>query len=258
MAVTFTEKAAGALKARLQALGVQRVRASTFHSAALAPASPLRARRRRAGAAVEGARAPAARKRPAGAVQVPSGGRPRDRDRVGEEPADPARGLPRRRARPRAADSRRPDAPHLSRLRAAEGGRGRDRLRGPARAGGASCSSGTSAAREAFRAQYRAFTVDEYQDVNLLQQALLDLWLGDRDDLCVVGDDYQSIYGFTGASPSHLLGVPQRFPQALVVRLEENYRSTPQVLALANRLVPRSAAPRRCCGRRCPTGRSRR
>ncbi|HEX4526369.1 MAG TPA: ATP-dependent DNA helicase UvrD2, partial [Gaiellaceae bacterium] len=92
--------------------------------------------------------------------------------------------------------------------------------------------------RETFRAQYRAFTVDEVQDVNLLQQELLDLWLGERDDLCVVGDDYQSIYGFTGASPDYLLAMPQRFPQALVVRLEENYRSTPEVLALANKLVP--------------------
>ncbi len=92
-----------------------------------------------------------------------------------------------------------------------------------------------------FRAQYLAFTVDEYQDVNLLQQTLLDLWLGDRDDLCVVGDDYQSIYAFTGAGPEHLLAVPRRFPHATVVRLEENYRSTPQVLALANRLVPRLA-----------------
>src|SRR5205085_6561535 len=89
-----------------------------------------------------------------------------------------------------------------------------------------------------FRAQYRAFTVDEYQDVNLLQQTLLDLWLGGRDDLCVVGDDYQSIYSFTGAGPEHLLGVPERFPHALVVRLEDNYRSTPQVLELANTLVP--------------------
>src|SRR5215211_23072 len=57
-------------------------------------------------------------------------------------------------------------------------------------------------ARTRFRARFRAFTVDEYQDVNLLQQRLLELWLGDRDDLCVVGDDYQSIYGFTGATPS--------------------------------------------------------
>jgi DNA helicase-2/ATP-dependent DNA helicase PcrA len=88
------------------------------------------------------------------------------------------------------------------------------------------------------RERYRAFTVDEYQDVNLLQQTLLELWLGARDDLCVVGDDYQSIYAFTGASPAHLLAMPQRFPHAGVIRLEDNYRSSPQVLALANRLVP--------------------
>ena len=90
----------------------------------------------------------------------------------------------------------------------------------------------------ALRERYRAFTVDEYQDVNLLQQSLLELWVGDRDDLCAVGDDYQSIYGFTGASPEWLLGLAKRYRQATVVRLEENYRSTPEVLALANRLVP--------------------
>jgi DNA helicase-2/ATP-dependent DNA helicase PcrA len=89
------------------------------------------------------------------------------------------------------------------------------------------------------RERYRAFTVDEYQDVNLLQHSLLELWLGDGDELCAVGDDYQSIYGFTGASPEWLLGMPRRFPHAAVVRLETNYRSTPEVLALANRLVPR-------------------
>jgi len=91
----------------------------------------------------------------------------------------------------------------------------------------------------ALRERFRAFTVDEYQDVNLLQQTLLELWLGDGDELCAVGDDYQSIYGFTGASPEWLLGLASRYPQAAVVRLEENYRSAPQVLALANRLVPR-------------------
>ncbi len=91
----------------------------------------------------------------------------------------------------------------------------------------------------ALRERYGAFTVDEYQDVNLLQQSLLELWLGQRDDLCAVGDDYQSIYGFTGASPEWLLGLATRHPHATVVRLEENYRSSPQVLALANRLVPK-------------------
>jgi DNA helicase-2/ATP-dependent DNA helicase PcrA len=89
------------------------------------------------------------------------------------------------------------------------------------------------------RDRYRAFTVDEYQDVNLLQQTLLELWLGDRDELCAVGDDYQSIYAFTGATPEYLLALPERLPNATVVRLESNYRSTPQVLGLANRLVPR-------------------
>jgi DNA helicase-2/ATP-dependent DNA helicase PcrA len=89
------------------------------------------------------------------------------------------------------------------------------------------------------RERYQAFTVDEYQDVNLLQQTLLDRWLGDRDELCAVGDDYQSIYAFTGASPEHLLAMPARFPSAAVIRLEENYRSTREVLEFANRLVPR-------------------
>ncbi|HVL65216.1 MAG TPA: ATP-dependent DNA helicase UvrD2, partial [Actinomycetota bacterium] len=92
-------------------------------------------------------------------------------------------------------------------------------------------------ARLRFHGRYGAFTVDEYQDVNLLQQTLLDQWLGGRDDLCVVGDDYQSIYSFTGASPQYLLDMPKRFPRTTVVRLETNYRSTPQVLAAANRVA---------------------
>jgi DNA helicase-2/ATP-dependent DNA helicase PcrA len=85
--------------------------------------------------------------------------------------------------------------------------------------------------------RFHAFTVDEYQDVNPLQQALLDRWLGGRDEICVVGDDYQSIYTFTGASPDHLLTFPDRYPHATVVRLEENYRSSPQVLTVANALA---------------------
>jgi len=88
------------------------------------------------------------------------------------------------------------------------------------------------------RGRYRAFTVDEYQDVNLLQQTLLDRWLGAGEELCAVGDDYQSIYAFTGATPRYLLELPRRFPNATVVRLEANYRSSPEVLALANRIVP--------------------
>ncbi|MGZ5307063.1 MAG: ATP-dependent helicase, partial [Actinomycetota bacterium] len=93
------------------------------------------------------------------------------------------------------------------------------------------------AATEAIRERFHAFTVDEFQDVNPLQAALLDRWLGERDDLCVVGDDYQTIYSFTGASPDHLLGFTERFPSATVVRLERNYRSTPEILGFANELA---------------------
>jgi len=89
-----------------------------------------------------------------------------------------------------------------------------------------------------FRAACRAITVDEYQDVNLLQQTLLDQWLGDRDDVCVVGDDYQAIFAFAGASPDYLIKMLDRFPNATRVTLESNYRSTPQILAAANRLAP--------------------
>ena len=85
--------------------------------------------------------------------------------------------------------------------------------------------------------RFGAFTVDEYQDVNPLQQALLDRWLGGRDELCVVGDDYQTIYTFTGASPEYLLSFPDRYPEATIVRLEQNYRSSPQVLTVANALA---------------------
>lgn len=87
------------------------------------------------------------------------------------------------------------------------------------------------------RSQYQHFVVDEYQDVSPLQQRLLDLWLGDRDNLCVVGDASQTIYSFTGATPDHLLNFRTRHPGATVVKLVRDYRSTPQVVHLANGLL---------------------
>lgn len=84
------------------------------------------------------------------------------------------------------------------------------------------------------RRQYRWFVVDEYQDVNPLQSTLLDLWLGGRDDVCVVGDPRQTIYTFAGASPQILADFAQRYPDAERVSLVRNYRSTPQVVAVAN------------------------
>ncbi|OOQ49564.1 ATP-dependent DNA helicase, Rep family [Streptomyces sp. Amel2xC10] len=90
---------------------------------------------------------------------------------------------------------------------------------------------------EQVRAQYQHFVVDEYQDVSPLQQRLLELWLGERDSLCVVGDASQTIYSFTGATPDHLLDFRTRHPGATVVKLVRDYRSTPQVVHLANGLL---------------------
>ncbi|SEC53019.1 ATP-dependent DNA helicase, Rep family [Paramicrobacterium humi] len=87
------------------------------------------------------------------------------------------------------------------------------------------------------REQYRFFVVDEYQDVSPLQQHLLDLWLGDRRELCVVGDASQTIFSFAGADSAHLLDFPQRYEGSRVVRLERNYRSESGIVATANRLM---------------------
>lgn len=94
-----------------------------------------------------------------------------------------------------------------------------------------------TAVAEEFRDRYRCFVVDEYQDVTPLQQRVLSAWLGERDDLTVVGDANQTIYSFTGASPRYLLDFSRRFPDAPLVRLERDYRSTPQVVSLANRVI---------------------
>ncbi len=90
---------------------------------------------------------------------------------------------------------------------------------------------------EQIRSQYRHFVVDEYQDVNPLQQRLLEAWLGGRDDLTVVGDASQTIYSFTGATSSYLIDFPRQRREAVVVRLVRDYRSTPQVVGLANAVI---------------------
>src|SRR5438067_6752894 len=238
MAVTFTDKAGGELRTRLAALGVTRVRAGTFHSAALRQLrhfAPDRLGRILPSKALLlrqiGNRLRAPYKfRPAGDLAA-------EIEWAKNRRIGPERYLA-------AADDREPPIPadlmarvyldYERRKEAAALLDFEDLLERAVRV-----FEDDEHAATTFRAQYRAFTVDEYQDVNLLQQTMLELWLGDGDDLCVVGDDYQSIYAFTGAGPEHLLGVPARFAGTTVVRLEENYRSTPQVLALANRLVPR-------------------
>ena len=237
MAVTFTDKAGGELRGRLTALGAGRVRAGTFHAAALRQVRHFAPERvgemlaskalllRQIGNSLPGAY----RFRPAAdlasEVEWAKNGRiapDRYFDELGgRTPPIP----PDLMARVYREYERRKAAAGLVDFE--------DLLEQAIR-----LFEEDDEAATVFRRQYRAFTVDEYQDVNLLQQTLLDLWLGGRDDLCVVGDDYQSIYGFTGAGPEQLIGMPARFPHALVVRLEDNYRSTPEVLVLANRLVP--------------------
>lgn len=95
--------------------------------------------------------------------------------------------------------------------------------------------------RDRVRDQYRYFTVDEYQDVSPLQQRLLDLWLGKRDDICVVGDPAQTIYSFAGATPAFLLNFTNKYPGAEVIRLTSGYRSTPEIINTANTIL-RSAS----------------
>lgn len=95
----------------------------------------------------------------------------------------------------------------------------------------------SAAIAEEFRQQYRSFVVDEYQDVTPLQQRLLEAWLGERDDLTVVGDANQTIYSFTGATPEYLLQFSRTYPHAAITRLQRDYRSTPQVTTLANTVI---------------------
>lgn len=244
LAVTFTDKAAGEMRMRLAALGVTGVRARTFHSAALGQLRNLR-------------KAPVGEVLASKAVPLRqlANGLPRPyRFRSAGDLATEVEWAKNRRISPsgyiEALDGHEPPIPAdlMQRMFA-------DYERGKAARGLTDFEDlleltirmfdEEEGARERFHARYRAFTVDEFQDVNLLQHSVLERWLGDRIDICAVGDDYQSIYGFTGASPRYLLDLQIRYPDTAVVRLEANYRSTPQVLELANRLVPQLGGARK-------------
>ncbi|HEV1997437.1 MAG TPA: ATP-dependent DNA helicase UvrD2 [Candidatus Dormibacteraeota bacterium] len=236
LAVTFTQRAAGEMGERLGRLGVTGVRARTFHSAALALFRQYFQDDREILGSKARILVPLASRLPmphkfvpvsdlAGEIERAKNRRVGPEDYVqalaGHEPVIPPPMMARLFA-------------DYERIRRAQGLIDFEDM----------LAETTAAFRaapdqlERFRDRVRAFTVDEYQDVNLLQQELLDTWLGDRDDICVVGDDYQSIYSFTGATPRYLLDFAKKHPGAAVFKLVRNYRSTPEVIALANKLTP--------------------
>ena len=237
LAVTFTDKAAAEMRARLETLGAVGVTARTFHSAALAQLHWLGEPPRK----IVSSKALALR-RIANSLPRPYRFRPAGDLATEIEWAKNRRVAPVTYLR-ELGDHEPPIPPELMarvfrryEQRKDEAGYVdfEDLLERAIR-----LFDDDAAAVAAFRERFHAFTIDEYQDVNLLQQTLLERWLGSCDEVCAVGDDYQSIYAFTAATPRYLLELSTRFPQATVVRLEANYRSTPEVLELANRLVPR-------------------
>ena len=255
LAVTFTTRAAGELRGRLRQLagaaggGMDQVQARTFHSAALRQLSHFWPR-------TVGGRPPAvldsklsllteAGPRAAGARGPAGAARRRRRDRVGQGHPGAAGRLSRGRRR-RGADrvaGRGNHGPPVRRVRATRRERHLVDFESVLELTAAILTEHRAAAAE-LADRYRYFVVDEFQDVNPLQKLLLDAWTDGRDDLCVVGDPRQTIYSFTGATPAYLTGFAAAFPHATVVRLVRNYRSTPQVAALANRLTG-SASGRR-------------
>ncbi len=248
LALTFTVRAAGELRGRLRQLGASGVRASTFHAAALRQLNYFWPR-------VVGGRPPQLIDSKLGLVRE-AAKQARVRLDGGGGLSDAAAEIEWAKAIQVRADGYAGAAAQAGRSPAAEAEKmaavfaGYERLRRERNLiDFESVLELTAAivlehheAADQVRGTFRYFVVDEYQDVNPLQKMLLDAWLGDRDDLCVVGDPQQVIYSFTGATPAYLTGFTAEFPAATVVRLVRDYRSTPQVVALANQLIPGGGA----------------
>ncbi|HLJ07404.1 MAG TPA: ATP-dependent helicase, partial [Acidimicrobiia bacterium] len=244
LAVTFTRKAAGELSDRLGRLGVRRaVTSGTFHGLALAQL------RRRWGD--RGEPVPALLERKARILAPLLGGGPA----VGPEAAEVAGEIEWAKARlivPAGYEEAVAAAGRATPRPAGEIASLYDRYETEKARRGVvdfddllwrlgDALEGDAEFAAVVRWRHRHLFVDEFQDVNPAQFRLLRLWLGDRRDLCVVGDDDQAVYGFTGADAGFLVHFTRHFPGAGVVRLEENYRSTPQVLAAAHAVLPGGA-----------------
>ncbi|KJL27452.1 ATP-dependent DNA helicase UvrD2 [Microbacterium azadirachtae] len=239
MAVTFTAKAAGELRGRLRTLGVQGVAARTFHAAALAqlgffwpqlagsPAPAIVDNKVRLLAQA----ADMLRLRPDTATL---------RDLASAIEWRKVSMLSIEEAAARGRSIGRFDAGQVAELSRAYETLKDDRHQLDFEDVLLACAGMLEAeprVAAAVHEQYRHFTVDEYQDVSPLQHRLLELWLGDRGDLCVVGDASQTIYSFAGADQNYLLDFARRHADATVVRLETNYRSASGVLDVANALM---------------------
>lgn len=240
MAVTFTAKAAGEMRGRLRALGIDGVSARTFHAAALAQLNYF-------WPSLTQDTAPSIVDNKVRLLAHAA-------DEIGIDPdvatlRDVAAEIEWRKVTMRSIDQYAAVRPHgvgrldVSRvvdLQAAYEKLKDDRRQIDFEDVLLACAGMIEAEPQvaaAVREQYRHFTVDEYQDVSPLQHRLLELWLGDRRDVCVVGDASQTIYSFAGADARFLLDFEHRYADARVVRLESNYRSEPAVLAVANALM---------------------
>jgi DNA helicase II / ATP-dependent DNA helicase PcrA len=246
LAVTFTTRAAGELRARLQRLGAYGVQARTFHSAALRQAQYFWPR-------VYGGELPQVLDNRMGLVAEAAGrlrvrvDTPGLRDLVSEISWAKVSNVSAEDYPRLAAQHNRQlasyDPETVSRVFTAYEKAKRDRNRidfDDILLCAAALMSEHSEIAETIRRTYRHLVVDEYQDVSPLQEALLNLWRGDRAELCVVGDPAQTIHSFAGAQAGYLTGFGQRFRSATVIRLVRDYRSTPQVVRCANSIM---AAP---------------
>jgi DNA helicase-2/ATP-dependent DNA helicase PcrA len=243
LAVTFTARAAAEMRARLAQLGVQGVQARTFHAAA------LRQLRFFAPRLFEGGELPEmidSKARLIGLAAARSGlraDRTTARDLAGEiEWAKSSLVEPGEYAVAAAKATRETPVDPAKVAEVYEAYERVKRNAGVIDFEDLLCSAVWAIEEhedvaEQIRAQYRHFVVDEYQDVNPVQQRLLETWLGGRDDLTVVGDASQTIYSFTGATSTYLIDFRRRYRGATVVRLVRDYRSTPQVVGLANAVI---------------------
>lgn len=243
LAVTFTTRAAGELRGRLQQLGARGVQTRTFHSAALRQAQYFwpQAYGGELPQVLDNRMSLVAESASRLRIRVDT---PRLRDLVSEiawakVSNVTAEDYPRLAAAAgRSIASIDPET--VARVFTAYEGAKRDRGRidfEDILLCAAALISEHEQVADTIRRTYRHLVVDEYQDVSPLQQALLTLWRGDRSELCVVGDPAQTIHSFAGAQASYLTDFARRHPGATVVKLVRDYRSTPQVVGCANKIM---------------------